>query len=65
MFKDSDAMRVKADDYRQMAEEATDPDERRKFLSYATVYDELAKRRKQEEEQFEGALPHGRRDRPD
>ena len=61
MMKDYDMMRVMADEYRRMAEEQTDPKERSKFLSYASVHDELA-RRKHKEEQFQSVLKAAGRD---
>ena len=42
MLSGIEALRVMALNYRQAAEHQTDPDERKRFLSYATVYDELA-----------------------
>ena len=55
-----DMMRVTADEYRRMAEQQTDLKERKKFLSYASVYDALAARHEQGE-LFEVWPPQGSR----
>jgi len=47
MFSDIDALRATADNYRRAAGNQTDFNERRRFLSYAAVYDELATRHEQ------------------
>jgi len=45
---DAELMRVRADNYRRLAEQQTDAKELEKFLAYASVYDELAIRREQD-----------------
>jgi hypothetical protein len=47
MLSGIEALRVMALNYRQAAEHQTDPDERKRFLSYAKVYDELATQHEQ------------------
>jgi hypothetical protein len=47
MFSDIDALRTTADNYRRAAGSQIDFNERRRFFSYAAVYDELATRHEQ------------------
>jgi len=42
MLTDIEALRVTADNYRRAAGNQTDLNERRRFLSYAAIYDDLA-----------------------
>ena len=44
MFSDIEAPRTTANNYRRAAGQQTDLNERRRFLSYAAIYDELATR---------------------
>ena len=41
MFSDNGALRVMARRYRWLAEQQSDLNERKKFLAYASVYDEF------------------------
>jgi len=47
MFSDIEVLRVTADTYRRAAGNQTDISERRRFLSYAAIYDDLATRHEQ------------------
>lgn len=44
MFSDTEALRITASNYRVAAGRQTDLNERRRFLSYAAIYDDLATR---------------------
>jgi hypothetical protein len=44
MFTDATTMRVMADRYRRLADTETDPNERRKFMDYVSVYSDMAAR---------------------
>ena len=45
----AEAMRILAEKYLRMARTSIDPDERRKFLEYATLYAELTDRSERQE----------------
>lgn len=47
MFSDTEALRRTADNYRSAAGRQSDLNERRRFLSYAAIYDDLATRHEQ------------------
>jgi hypothetical protein len=49
MDSDIEALRTTASAYRRAAGNQTDPNERRRFLSYAAIYDDLATRHEERE----------------
>jgi hypothetical protein len=48
MYSDIEVKNLKAERYRQLADQQSDPNARKQFLAYASIYyDELATRRDQ------------------
>ena len=61
MYSDIEAKRITAERYRRLADQQSDLSERRKFLAYAGIYDELATRREHGASYEEASVPELRK----
>ena len=57
MYSDIQAKRLTAEKYRRLANQQSDLIERKKFLAYAGIYDELATRREHGASYEEASVP--------
>ena len=57
MYSDIQAKRLTAERYRRLADQQSDWNERKKFLAYAGIYDELATRREHGASYEEASVP--------
>jgi hypothetical protein len=61
MYSDIQAKRLTAEKYRRLADQQSDLSERKKFLAYAGIYDELATRREQGASCEQASMPELRK----
>ena len=57
MYSDIRAKRLTAEKYRRLADQPSNLSERKKFLAYAGIYDELATRREQGASEEQASVP--------